>query len=464
MFDPTNAAMAKPNFNKNDRIAIIGSGISGLSAAYFLSKDYEVTVFEESSLGGHAHSLKLEDTEGKHFEIDMGFIVFNEPCYPNFVQFLKHLDVAHELSDMSFGISLDEGRMEYSSLNMFAQKSNILKPSFISMLLDIVRFYNKAPRHALSGDYDHLSLTDYLKSQNYGRSFIEDHILPQAAAIWSSSVGDIGAYPFKAFMRFFANHGLLELDLKARIPWRTVTGSSHSYVRKIETALKNHIHRGLGASQVERGNSIIKIIDTKGMSHSFDHVVLACHADQALGLLQTPSLDEAQILSRFHYTNNEVIFHTDADFMPKRKAAWSSWNTILRRDQLNRNDALCVTYWMNKLQNIDSKTEFFVTLNPVKPIDPAKIIAKRSFKHPLFNAAALKAQDEIGLIQGYQNTWFAGAYLGSGFHEDGLEAGLNVYEAISGKERPWAFDRLKSRLSWDGMSHYQSLQSTKTLQ
>jgi len=400
--------------------------------------------------------VHVKDNEDQEFEIDMGFIVFNEPCYPNFVQFLDHLNCEHTLSDMSFGISLDDGRLEYSSLNMFAQFSNLLNPRYWGMLLDITRFYRQAPIDAQSGVYNEVSLGEYLKSQNYGHAFTHDHILPQAAAIWSSSISDIGAYPFLAFMRFFANHGLLELDLKARIPWRTVKGSSHNYVRRIQASLKDRILIGTGCARIERYPSHIILTDTKGQKHQFDQVIMACHADQALSLLAAPSLDETEILSCFGYTKNEVIFHTDARLMPKRKAAWSSWNTILKSDQAQSRDALCVTYWMNKLQNIDSKTDYFVTLNPSKPIDDQHIITQKSFKHPLFNLNALRAQEAIGGIQGQNRTWFAGAYQGSGFHEDGLQSGLNVYEAISGQIRPWAFDRAHSRLGWDGALLYQN--------
>ncbi len=432
------------------KVAIVGSGIAGLSAAWHLDTSCDVTVFEsEASVGGHSHSVNV-GTRTDPLWLDMGFIVFNEPCYPNLVSLFAHLNVPHQLSDMSFGVSIDKGALEYSSLGLkglFAQTGNLFRPRFLSLLLDIVRFYREAPKDLVARSRCDYRLGDYLKDRNYGRAFIDDHLLPQAAAIWSTSAAQIMDYPFRAFIAFFENHGLLQiLD---RILWRSVVGGAQAYVRELIKPFAHRILTRTPVVRVERRAHGVTLTDGHGVTHDFDEVIFATHADITLKILgEAATAEERRTLSAFRYTPNEVVLHTDESFMPKRKAAWSSWNYLGEKDASDAQQ-LCVTYWMNLLQVLKTKNDYFVTLNPHRPVDPGKVIKCAIFEHPLFDARAIAAQDDLAGLQGRQHTWFCGAYFGSGFHEDGLQSGLAVAEAISGERRPWDFDWSKSRIKYN---------------
>jgi predicted NAD/FAD-binding protein len=431
------------------KVAIIGTGIAGLSAAWMLNETCDVTVFEsEAEIGGHSHSVNV-GSEEKPLWIDMGFIVFNEPCYPNLVQLFRHLDVPHQLSDMSFGVSIDKGRLEYSSLGLkglFAQTRNLFRPRFISLLLDIMRFYREAPKDLAARARENYRLGDYLKDRNYGRAFIDDHLLPQAAAIWSTSANQIMDYPFRAFITFFENHGLLQI--MDRILWRSVIGGAQAYVKKLVAPFADKVCTNTAIRTVLRGPQGVVLSDQNDVSYLFDQVVFATHADVTLKMLANASRDEIETLGAFNYTPNEVVLHTDSAFMPRRKAAWSSWNYIGERSASNEQQ-LCVTYWMNLLQVLKTDRNYFVTLNPTHAVDPAKIIKRIVFEHPLFDSKAIVAQAQLGDLQGRNNSWFCGAYFGSGFHEDGLQSGLAVAEAISGRRRPWDFDWRQSRIQYN---------------
>jgi uncharacterized protein len=448
MFDaPKSGSLPHPPSGLRQRVAVIGSGISGLSAAWMLHPYYEVTVFEKGGLGGHSHSVNV-GTEAEPFYIDMGFIVFNEPCYPNLVALFKHLGVEHKHSDMSFSVSMDAGNLEYGSLGLkglFAQKRNMFRPRYLGLLLDIMRFYRAVPKDSrgVANDY---RLGDYLKDKAYGRAFIEDHLLPQAAAIWSTSAQSIMDYPLRAFVTFFENHGLLKVN--NRTLWRTVSGASQAYVSALTARFKDRILVGTGATSVKRFADCVEITDVHGKVHNFDQVIFAGHADETLKLICDATPDEREILSNFAYTPNQVVLHTDASLMPKRRNAWASWNYIGQKATVNNGDALCVSYWMNLLQNLQTDQDYFVTLNPITPIDPAKTIKTMSFEHPLFNARAIEAQSELYRLQGQNRSWFCGAYFGAGFHEDGLQSGLAVAEAMSGLSRPWYFDQSKARIAF----------------
>ncbi|MGA9659201.1 MAG: FAD-dependent oxidoreductase, partial [Asticcacaulis sp.] len=293
------------------KIAIIGTGISGLSAAWMLNKSCDITVFEsEDQIGGHSHTINV-GTDAQPLWIDMGFIVFNEPCYPNLVQFFKHLDVEHQLSDMSFGVSIDKGRLEYSSLGLkglFAQTRNLFRPRFISLLLDIMRFYREAPKDLAARARDNYRLGDYLKDRNYGRAFIDDHLLPQAAAIWSTSAAQIMDYPFRAFIAFFENHGLLQVT--DRILWRSVVGGAQAYLKKLTPSFARHIRTSCGIKSVLRGPSGVVLTDVYDRRHHFDEVVFATHANTTLKILSDATPAERAALSAFEYTQNEVVLHT----------------------------------------------------------------------------------------------------------------------------------------------------------
>lgn len=431
------------------KVAIIGTGIAGLSAAWMLNDTCDITVFEsETEVGGHSHTINV-GTDDEPLWIDMGFIVFNEPCYPNLVQLFKHLDVPHQLSDMSFGVSIDKGRLEYSSLGLkglFAQTRNLFRPRFLSLLLDIMRFYREAPKDLAARARDNYRLGDYLKDRNYGRAFIDDHLLPQAAAIWSTSANQIMDYPFRAFIAFFENHGLLQI--MDRILWRSVIGGAQAYVKKLIVPFADRIRTGTPIRTVMRSANGVGLVDDSGQIHRFDEVVFATHANTTLSMLANATPEEIETLGAFAYTPNEVVLHTDTAFMPKRRAAWSSWNYMGEKGASNE-QLLCVTYWMNLLQVLKTDQNYFVTLNPTHPVDPARIIKRIVFEHPLFNANAIAAQDRLGDLQGRNSSWFCGAYFGSGFHEDGLQSGLAVAEAITGKRRPWDFDWSASRIRYN---------------
>lgn len=434
---------------KKQSVAIIGTGIAGLSAAWMLNDTCDITVFEsEAEIGGHSHTINI-GSEQKPLWLDMGFIVFNEPCYPNLVQLFNHLDVEHQLSDMSFGVSIDKGKLEYSSLGLkglFAQTRNLFRPRFISLLLDIMRFYREAPKDLAARAREDYRLGDYLKDRNYGRAFIDDHLLPQAAAIWSTSANEIMDYPFRAFIAFFENHGLLQI--MDRILWRSVIGGAQAYLKKLTPSFADRIVTSTAIRTVLRNRNGVVLVDQHGQQHAFDQVVFATHANTTLSLLAHASEAEIETLKAFTYTANEVVLHTDTAFMPKRRAAWSSWNYMGERSASNEQQ-LCVTYWMNLLQVLKTDKNYFVTLNPTHAVDPAKVIKRIVFEHPLFNSEAIAAQERLGDLQGQNRSWFCGAYFGSGFHEDGLQSGLAVAEAITGKRRPWDFNWSQSRIRYN---------------
>ncbi|WP_438274170.1 NAD(P)/FAD-dependent oxidoreductase [Nitrobacter sp.] len=410
-------------------IAVVGSGISGLSAAWLLSKQHRVVLYEaDDRLGGHSHTV---DAAG--VAVDTGFIVFNETAYPNLTALFQHIGVATKRSDMSFAVSLDDGRLEYSGTNflgLFAQGRNAISPRFWRMLRDLVRFYREAPRNVAALGV--MTLDEYLDAAGYGESFRDDHLYPMAAAIWSTPAARIGSYPAASFIRFCETHGLLKLS--GRPVWRTVAGGSRSYVRRLADAI-SEIVCSHPIRQVVRTADGAEIIGHDGLRRRFDQVVIATHADQALQMLADPSGDELRLLGAFDYIANEAILHTDARLMPRRRRVWSSWNYVTKGDDNARK--LAVTYWMNRLQDIESARPLFVTLNPHREIAPDSVLRRMRYSHPLFDIHAMQAQQQLWSLQGRRNTWFCGAYFGAGFHEDGLQAGLAVAEALGGVRRPW---------------------------
>ncbi|HEY7852233.1 MAG TPA: NAD(P)/FAD-dependent oxidoreductase [Caulobacteraceae bacterium] len=416
------------------KIAIIGSGISGMSAAWLLSQRHNITLYEaDTRLGGHSHTVDAPVEDG-HAVVDMGFIVYNEANYPNLVALFDHLGVPTKPSNMGFSVSLDGGRIEYGGDSLpalFAQPRNLLSPRFWSMLKDLVRFYREAPTHACALHTGMTSLGEYLDAQGYGSAFQDDHLLPQAAAIWSASVNDIRAYPAAAFIRFCENHGLLKII--DRPLWRTVEGGSRAYVSRLTALFAGKVRQGLPVTGLTRVGDGVLVRDAAGHAERYDHVVIATHADHGLGLLDDPTPEERQILGAFAYCRNRAVLHSDEDLMPVRRGTWSAWNYVGRAGV----DGLCVTYWMNRLQDLPRRSPLFVTLNPISEPDPAKVIRTEVYDHPLFDAPALRAQERLWELQGRGNTWWCGSYFGSGFHEDGLQAGLAVAEALGGLKRPW---------------------------
>lgn len=413
---------------QNQKIAVVGSGIAGLSAAWLLSKHHQVTLFEsEPRVGGHSHTV-----EALGVPVDTGFIVYNERTYPNLTAFFRHLEVPTKASLMSFAVSIDEGRLEYagSLKGLFAQPRNLSSLRFWSMLKDLARFYHRAPRD-LAG-VGKISLGDYLDGIGCGPAFRDDHLYPMAAAIWSTPVHKIPDYPAAAFIRFCENHGLLKF--LNRPIWRTVDGGSREYVARLLADFDGEVRTNCPVRWVNRHEERVVVGHDCG-GESFDQVVIAAHADRALAMLPDASALEAETLGAFHYRDNRAILHSDAGLMPKRKSIWSSWNYASRPGE--GAPQLSVTYWMNRLQGIADDKPLFLTLNPLTEPDPALVHQEIEWGHPMFDSGAVAAQHHLWELQGRNRTWFCGAYFGAGFHEDGLQSGLAVAEAIGGVRRPW---------------------------
>lgn len=416
------------------RIAVIGSGIAGMSAAWLLNQRHEVTLFEKNArLGGHSNTVNALTASGS-VAVDTGFIVFNDATYPNLIALFEHLGVATRPSDMSFGVSLDGGKMEYSSVGASAFLGggrNLLSPRFWSMALDLLRFYRRAPLDLPATRDDMISLGEYLKQHGYGDAFQRDHILPQAAAIWSAPLAEIRNYPACAFVRFFENHGLLKLD--QRPIWRTVEGGSLAYVEKLTAPFADRVRLNSSAVSVRRESGGVWVGAADAGAERFDHVVIAAHADEALAMLDDPSPKENALLGAFRYSRNRAVLHTDRSLMPRRRSQWASWNYVGD----NPDGGCVVSYWMNLLQRLPCEEQIFLTLNPQRMPYPEKVLYETEYEHPIFDASALRAQQQLWNLQGVRNTWYCGAHFGAGFHEDGLQAGLAVAEQLGGMRRPW---------------------------
>lgn len=421
------------------KIAVIGSGISGLSAAWLLSKSHDVTLFErEQRAGGHSNTVEIDhlraNASASPVAVDTGFIVYNTKSYPNLIALFDHLDVPTATTSMSFAVSLDGGGYEYSGTGLsgiFGQPTNLLSPSHWLMIRDILRFFRESRQVLADPSHQDISLGDYLIANGYSPAFIARHIQPMAAAIWSTPSADVLAFPAASFVRFFDNHGLLQIN---QPEWRTVAGGSREYVNRVLADTDGRIEIARPVEAIRR-LPVGMEVTAGGATQSFDACVVATHADTALELLADADHHEHRLLGAFRYAPNTAVLHTDPGFMPRRKRLWSSWNYLTRGEA--DDTALSVTYWMNNLQPLATSQNLFVTLNPDREISPDHVAASFNYAHPMFDQAAMSAQRELWGLQGRRNTWFCGSHFGYGFHEDGIQAGLAVAEDIGDVRRPW---------------------------
>jgi predicted NAD/FAD-binding protein len=412
------------------RIAIVGAGVSGLTVAHLLHRDHEVTVFEaDARLGGHAHTESVGSARGTQ-HLDTGFIVFNDRNYPNFERLVTRLGVASQPSEMSFGVSDGTGAFEYASHSLdgvFATRSNLLNPAFLRMLAEVPRF-QRATIALLRSEDERISLRAWLREQRFSQYFIERLIIPQAAAVWSADPRQMVNFPALFLARFFENHGML--GLRGRPSWRTVTGGSERYVEALTSGFRDRVHLRSPVSAVSRGREGVTVTVTGAEPLGFDHVVIATHSDQALMILADASWREREILDAIPYQENEAVLHTDRSLLPRRPAAWASWNYHLAEGS-NRPT---VTYHLNRLQRLAGDEQFLVTLNMVERIDPRLVLKRITYAHPVYTAAGAAAQRRVAEISGPEGrTHFCGAYWGWGFHEDGVNSALRVAESFGAR-------------------------------
>lgn len=406
------------------RIAIIGSGISGLTCAYLLSRRSEVTVFEAADwIGGHTHTVDIE-WQGQRYAVDTGFIVFNDWTYPNFIRLMDRLGVVSRPTEMSFSVNDPESGLEYNGNNLdtlFAQRGNLLSPGFWGMLRDIVRFNRQAVAdldgHRIEPG---MSLGDYLHTRGYGQRFIHHYIVPMGSSIWSVSRADMLRFPLHFFVRFFRNHGLLSISQRPQ--WRVIEGGSRSYVEPLCKTFSERIRLSCPVMSVRRDDNGVVITSAAGQER-FDKVVFACHSDQALALLEKPTATEHEVLGALDYADNEVLLHTDTRLLPRRRKAWASWNYRLGGPA---HAPAAVTYNMNILQGLDAPATFCISLNQGDHVDPSQVLARFKYAHPQYSLAAMAAQARQGDLQGNQHSYFCGAYWANGFHEDGVVSALDV--------------------------------------
>ncbi|AOW82891.1 NAD(P)/FAD-dependent oxidoreductase [Vibrio mimicus] len=408
------------------KIAIIGTGISGLTCGYYLHRYHDITLFEANDyIGGHTATVDVE-LDGKQYAIDTGFIVYNDRTYPNFIKMMDEIGVKGRPTEMSFSVRNEANGLEYNGhtlTTLFAKKRNWLNPKFYHFISEILRF-NRLTKACVENQLaSEQTLGEFLSQHQFSEFFCENYILPMGAAIWSSSLADMRAFPLMFFARFFLNHGLL--DVTNRPQWYVIPGGSRSYIEPLTQGFRDRIRLNSAVTQVNRVPAGVEI-QVNGKIERFDEVIFACHSDQALAMLSEPTAKEQQLLSALAYQANEVVLHTDTCLLPKRKAAWASWNYWLKGEANQETRLPSLTYNMNILQHIEASQTFCVTLNSSDDIDPSKVLRRFTYHHPVFSLPAIEAQQEKAQISGVNHTWFCGAYWHNGFHEDGVRSALDV--------------------------------------
>ena len=411
------------------KIAVVGSGISGLSAAYYLSKKHKIDLFEkEDHFGGHSNTIEIFLKDKNPISVDVGFIVFNHITYPNLINFFKENQIKIEKSNMSFSVSVKDTNIEYcgKGLNgIFSNRINLFNLKFIQMFFEIIKFYKK--NENLKEENENITLGEYLRKQNWSKYFINYHIIPMVAAIWSMPSYEANQIPFKFFIKFFQNHGLFKL--KNRPQWYTVQDRTKTYVKKVLESISGEYYKNYTIKNIRRSSSGVQLFyGNDSEFFIYDKVILATHADEALKLIENPTKDESLILSNFSYKKNIAYIHTDTNAMPKNKSAWSSWNSIIAK---NKSDNNSVTYWLNLLQNLKIDRNIFLTLNPFFKIEEDKLIKKVEFTHPYYNQNSLNYQKKLIHIQNRKNILFCGSYFGYGFHEDGIKSSIDMIKTLN---------------------------------
>jgi predicted NAD/FAD-binding protein len=423
------------------RLAIIGSGIAGLGCAHFLHRRHDVTLFEQNDYpGGHTNTVEVPEGD-RRLPVDTGFMVFNRATYPLLTRLFERLDVKSKPAPMSFSVRHADSGLEFcgSSLNhLFAQRRNLLRPRFYRMLGSIARFNREAVAALDRPETRELTLGEYVGRGGYGQDFFDLYLVPMSSAVWSTPPALMLEFPAATLLRFFANHGFLGLDTQH--PWLTVEGGARTYVGKISAPWRDRIRLRQRVALVRRGPTGVGVMTTDGTSETFDHVILACHGDQALRLLAGPTNEEFRLLGEFHYQPNIATVHTDAAVMPRTRLAWSSWNYEIARDAAG-GVSTATHYWMNSLQGVSDRENYFVSINRPEGVDPAKILRTIAYEHPLFSLGAIRAQADLPRLnaaaRGTTETYFAGSYFRYGFHEDGLLSAFNLSEFLLGGD-PWA--------------------------
>ena len=410
------------------KIAIIGTGISGLGTASLLHPHHNITIYEKNNyIGGHSRTVEVK-TKDDVIPVDTGFIVFNKRNYPLLTRLFDSLQVPYVESDMSFGASINDAWLEYGTpkiSNIFAQKRNLLRPKFWGMMADILKFNKQAGSYLLKDPS--FTLENCLDDLGIQSWFREYFLLAMGGAIWSTPLSEMLKFPASTFIRFFENHGLLTIDKHPQ--WYTVQGGSREYVRRLTEPFKDHIHLGCGVKNVTRQGSYVIVEDVHDQKQTYDDVVFACHANQTLSMISNASTEEKKILSAFKYQPNRVVLHSDISFMPKRRKAWASW-VYLSDTRKDKSSSISLSYWMNNLQPLKTEQPLIVTLNPGHEPEPNLVYDDYMFEHPVFDASAINNQSKIESIQGKNHLWFCGAYQRYGFHEDGLNSAVRIAELM----------------------------------